>query len=505
MMRSKSLWMLLAVIAVSFMLPQYAEAAKRKDPLFPQMVKGSSQIIDATIQYLGKEEMKVKINKTIKGDVKGSIAIGSFYEKIWNPVNDLRDVFKENNRYIFFLKDSLVGNVPYSPTKRSVEVPVKGTRVMTSLLAPGYENFWHPIEYNLFVRYLKEVQKSLSGEPMDTAFIGELMEKLNKVAKDPSRGDEQLVYLAILKDIQPLKNVKLIKQLLKSNNVNVRYIALLQVKNLPRKVAIKLAIKMLDDPKLVIQSLAAKTLEELEAFEAIRALAKHIKKAKDKPVERIAADPVGTLETPKRAVLRALISFDSEKAMDIIEKELLSRDVVTFRLILDIFKEYEDETIQLLLLELMQDRNFYPLVVSIMDYFQAIKSPETVKYLMDLYNNQQAGPYVRKSIVEVLESYKDPSTVDFFIKALDDESNVVRQAAAKALGTLRSPKAVQVLHDYYFRESDRLTRGFFIDALSKIPTEEALNALKDLYKNESDKQMKKRIKQGIKESKFLAR
>lgn len=502
-MRTLKLGMLVLALTI-FFVSSMAQAAQRKDPTFPQMVKDSSQIIEATVKYVGKEEMKVAIQSTLKGTVSGEIAIGSYYEKTWQPLEDLRDHYKEGQRYIFFLKDSLVGNVPYSPTRRSVDIPVKGTRVDTSLLAPGFKEFAHPIKTDLFIRYIKHLNRVQSGEDVDQAFVGEMLDGLQTAAKDPNKGDEQLVYLAILNDIKPLTNVKLIEQLLKSGNINVRYLALLHVRSLPKKTAVAISLKMLNDPKGLIQSLAAKNLELLEAFGTIKALTKYIKPLKDNPVERCAADPIGSLESPKRAVLRALISFDSEEALDVIEKTLLSRDVISFRIILDVFKEYEDESIHLLLLELMQDRNFLPLQVAILDYFQAVKNEETIAHLKELYDTKEAGEFIRKSIVEVLESYKDPKVLDFFLHSLEDNSALVRQASAKAVGTLQDPGSVEALKKNYFREPNRLAREFYVDALSKIPDRTALDALKELYDQEVDKKMKKTLKQAIKSSRFLA-
>ncbi len=504
-LRAAAFTLALCSVFSLFLTSPASAAAPRKDPLYPQMVKESSQIIDATINYVGKDEISVTVNKTIKGEAKGDIAIGSFYEK-WDKakMTDLRDVFKEKSRYIFFLKDSLVGNVPYSPTPKSVEVPVVGSMVKTSLLAPGFDRFWQDIDYTLFVRFIKELIAVGNGEEMNHAFVGEITEALNSVAKDPNKGNDQLVYLSILNDVKQIQDVKLLEQLLNSGNMNVRFIALKQVGGLEPKIAVPLILKKLDDPALLIQSLAAKLLEDLEASEAVDALAARIDKAQNKQVEQCAANPVPLYEAPKRAVLRALISFNSDKALDVIEKELLSKKVETFRLILDIFKEYDDQSIHMLLLELMQDRNFYPLLVSILDYFQAIKSVETVTHLKKIFKSQDAGEMILKSVIEVLESYKDPASVEFFIESLDNTFETVRLAAVKALGTLKDSKAIDVLEKYYFREKKRLVREFYIDSLSKIPDAKALDALRRLAEKETDEKLKKRLNQAIKESKFLS-
>ena len=513
-MRGKNPLIHLAVMLLSLLLftataaaaAASADSSTRKDPTFKQMIRDSSQIIDATILYLGKEEMKVKVNKALKGNVSGEIAIGSYYERMWQPIEDLRDKYQEGQRYIFFLKDSLVGNVPYSPTRRSVDVQVNnnGTKVRTNLLAPGYDRFWTAIDYTLFSRYLLHFSDLLEGKDVDIAFPGEVLEDLLKVADDPAKGEDQFIALSILQDIRPVEDQKLLTALLNSQDVSVRFLALSTVNVFPRKDAIKICINMLNDKATVIQSLAANKLEEMTASEAVKTIATYIKPLEDKPAEPIAAAPVVTLESPKRALLRTIISFDSEQALDIIEHELLSKDVITFRIILDVFKEYEDDSIHLLLLELMQDRNFLPLQVSILDYFQAVKSNATVGHLKSLYSDKTAGEFIRKSIVEIMENYKDTENLEFVHKALEDESAMVRQAAAKAVGTLKDPRSIEVLLKNYFREPNRLAREFYVDALSKIQDPEGLKALQQLYKQETDNRIRNNIKEAIKASKFLA-
>jgi HEAT repeat protein len=90
----------------------------------------------------------------------------------------------------------------------------------------------------------------------------------------------------------------------------------------------------------------------------------------------------------------------------------------------------------------MQDRNFYPLLVSILDYFQAIKSVETVTHLKKIFKSQDAGEMILKSVIEVLESYKDPASVNSSFESLDNTFETVRLAAVKALGTLKDSKAI---------------------------------------------------------------
>lgn len=89
---------------------------------------------------------------------------------------------------------------------------------------------------------------------------------------------------------------------------------------------------------------------------------------------------------------------------------------------------------------------------------------------------------VRFSAAVSLGNLKDPRANELLIKALDSEEVVLQQAAIAALGEIRALDAVD--HILRFAQSeDWLTRQRLAEALSQLPTEKSISALKYLEKD----------------------
>ena len=264
---------------------------------------------------------------------------------------------------------------------------------------------------------------------------------------------------------------------------------------------------MKTDKSGLVQSTAARALGIIHDTRAIQELAAAIDNAGVEKVEMCEVSPVAGIEAPRKAIIRAIVEFEEDEALDVLEKELLKNKVETFRLILEIFREYADSSLNLLLLDLLQDANFLPRQVAILEYFRAIKDGDTIEGLKKLFLSPDAGSeFIRKSIVEVFEDYREPKfTVEFLIEhGLHDRSSVVRQATARALGKLGAQRAVAEFKEIYFKESNRLAREFYVEALSQIKSRLAYDCLEWLLKKETDRRMTKQIKFALKKSKYLS-
>jgi len=145
--------------------------------------------------------------------------------------------------------------------------------------------------------------------------------------------------------------------------------------------------------------------------------------------------------------------------------------------------------------------------VAILEYFRSAKDEETIQELQKLFvSPDAASEFVRKSIIEVMQDFNEPKqTVGFIIKnGLHDPTPVVRQASAKALGTMNAKDAVPAFKDNYFKESNRLAREFYVEALAKIKSRSAYDLLRFLKEKETDKRMLKQIEFALKKSKYLS-
>ncbi len=503
-------------------------------PDFMTIVKDSPNIVFAQVTRVTKQTLYVSVTKALKGKAQGEVRITDLHKRSFMNVPNLKDVFANGEDYFFFLNDVMVGTVPFKPAKGSVVLKVNKGKIVTSVISPKFtSDYGHEFEFKLMDKYFLNLVKVARGQAPDPDFLGMLYDKLQSSLKNP---DDKMAasYLTMMLQLSPkYDDSEILFQLTKSSDVNARALALITLtglvvaeKKAPTQQKAKAKGKkkkgsagdtakqlfdrsmemLFGDRAFLCQSLAAKSLAMQQNKKAIEILAGMIDRAGMQPVEKCELFPAMGIEVPKKAIMRAITEFDSDEALDVLERELRKNKVDTFRLILEIFREYQDNGLNLLLLDLLQDSNFLPRQVAILEYFRAIKSDETIQDLKDLYVSPDAGKFIRKSIIEVFEDYRDPKqTVDFLVaQAMRDESPVVRQAGARALGKLEAPEFVQVVRDIYFKESNRLAREFYVEALSQVKTRDAYECLKWLKTKETDRRMLKQIQFAMKKSQYLS-
>jgi len=506
-------------------------------------VEESRNIVFASaVSMQGKTTLLASINKTYKGDIKGQIRVSNFELVPMLRGKDAESFFVKGNDYFFFLSHTMISTVPFKPVPGSVIIPINNGRIDISIIAPReYPKYKHTLDFKFFTTYLENLTAKINRRAVDPVFSGQLVEMLEK---EVSAGNSAMAatYLQMLIDLQPnYSNPDLLFSLLERGDVNARCLtletllhqALMEApepagtadpaapkgKNsaaaaetaAPATIRGRLVPKLIDlvrnDPSLLIQSKAAMALSNLQAPEGLDFLESMIDSKSIDEVETCEAAPVIKAEPPKTAVIRAIVEFEGDKSLDILERELLKNKVETFKLILDVFKDYSDTSLYLLLLDLLQDGNFLPRQVAILEYFRNVKDDQTISDLEKLYvSPDAASEFVRKSIIEVLQDFQEPAeTVPFIIEhGLHDPAPVVRQASAKALGELGSTAAIQAFRDNYFKESNRLAREFYVEALAKIKSRLAFELLKELREKETDNRMLQQIDFALKKSKYLS-
>ncbi len=512
-------------------------------PTFAEIIADAPNVVFAQITAVDGTGVRASISKAIKGSVRDEIRIISFNKLKYQPIKDSRSFFKAGEDYFFFLNAAMIGSVPFEPVRNSVALKVDRGTIRTSVLSPAFPQYFHEFDYEIFDGYLSNLAQRLNQRPVDPVFLGRLLEKL-EAASQNANDTMAASYLKMVAQLSPsYDNTDILFNLLKSKDINARLLAIQTLTDLslqlrkatPAKdksaktkkrkrsksrkgktekkskvdlIFDQISSTLQSDSSQLVRSVAAKALSIIQDQRAIPVLADMIDKTEDKQLEQCELYPARGLETSMSAVLRAVIEFESEDSLDVLERELLKNKVDSFRVILEIFRDYADMDLNLLLLDLLQDRNFLPRQVAILEYFRSIKDDVTIQGLKDLFVSPEAGSeFIRKSIIEVFEDYKEPkSTVEFLMKnGLHDPSPVVRQAAARALGKLGDPKAVSEFREIYFKESNRLAREFFVEALAQIKSPSAYECLKWLLEKETDPRMVKQIKFAMKKSRFLSR
>jgi len=517
-------------------------------PNYVTMTKTANNVIFGQITATTRTSVRVAIGKALKGKAHDEINIVSFDKRKYMPVKDPRETFKKGEDYYFFLGAAMIGSVPFEPIADSIYLPVEHGKIKTSIIAPTLEQYVHELDFEFFDAYLEALIAIQESRAIDPAFLGQLLERLEKSANDPN-STMTPTYFTMVTQLQPgYDKETVLMAMAASPDVNSRVLAVRQmaliaphlkggnepsqpepepkdkggkkgkkaarpakraktVDSYYERIYGKLVQMVNSDKSRLVQSAAAMALAAVDDFRAISILAERIDATDDETPELCEVHPVALANPTRKAVITAIVSFDSDEALDVLERELLKNKVETFRLILEIFKDYTDTSLHLLLLDLLQDANFLPRQVAILEYFRSIKDDATIEGLKKLFLSPEAGSeFIRKSIVEVFQDYKEPKTTTEFLleHGLHDPSPVVRQATAKALGTLGDPTCVPKLKDIYFKESNRLAREFYVETLSMIRSRDAFETLRWLKEKETDGRMLEQIEFALKKSKYLS-
>lgn len=546
-----SAWILGFLLAV---LPFAAHAeglswrAPQFGPTFADMMKQSANVVFGQVLNINGQRVQISVAKTVKGATAETAWISGFKKLEYGPVEDPRQLLNPEKDYILFLSGALSGNVPANATPISVVVPVDHGKVKVSLLSPVFSEYLREYDFDFFVRYLQNLANHQNGQEVEAAFITQLKETLEREAANPE-SKEAAVYLFLLRQFGvTYDNDALLFKMLDSKDLSTRVFALHALadvakslrkddgadkgarktyeerkklaaaqakKALPKKadtslygrIITRFVDKMRNDPSPLIRTMVANAISYLGDTSSLAELATAFEKGDRRTPEVCEAKPVAIYESPMKASVRAIVEVDDDSTLDVLEREFNKNNVESSRLILEVFRDYNDSGLTLLLLDLMQDRNYLPRQVAILEYFRSINDEQTISGLKALFLSPEAGSeYIRKSIVEVFENFKNTNqTGDFLIQyGLHDKSPVVRQASAKALGSLGDVRLVDEVRKIYKAEPDRLAREFYVDSLSMIKSSAAYQYLQDLLKIETDDRMLKQINFAIKKSKFLS-
>lgn len=509
---------------------------------FLEMVQEADNIVFAQITAVSGVTIEAGVSQALKGRVQDKILISGFREMRHRPIANPMEFFSVGQDAFFFLNSTMVGSLPFEPIRNSVIVKVERKKVRVSVLSPATEGNEVELDFELFRDYLFNLVARSNGQIIDAVFLGKLMERLEKEAADPNSRLAP-TYLTMVTQLHPeYDNINVLFAMLESPNLNSRALALRTLTftalRLPKPPESKAGAEKPAPPKApprgkpappeeptpyeqifnrvvgvlktdesnLMKSLAATSLSYIHDFRAVSHLGDMIDSASMDNVEVAEVAPKALIEPAKKAILRAIVEFEGDESLDILERELRKDEVAIFRLILQIFQDYNDTNLNLLLLDLLQDRNFLPRQIAILEYFRSIKDGSTVDNLIQLFRSPQVGSeFIRKSIIEVFEDFSDRSTVPFLISdGLRDPDPVVRQATARALGKIGDPASVDVFKDIYFKEPNRLAREFYVEALSQVRSKSAYDTLLWLQETETDAHMLQQIEFALKKSKFLS-
>lgn len=105
--------------------------------------------------------------------------------------------------------------------------------------------------------------------------------------------------------------------------------------------------------------------------------------------------------------------------------------------------------------------------------------------LIETLEKETTLPFSKVGIISSLVRLGDTRAIPHFIEALSDENHYVRREAARAIGQLGSPEAIEALLEVLENESDEETRRNALTALGNIGDERTVEPLRQALKEPS--------------------
>ena len=105
--------------------------------------------------------------------------------------------------------------------------------------------------------------------------------------------------------------------------------------------------------------------------------------------------------------------------------------------------------------------------------------------LIETLEKETTLPFSKVGIISSLVRLGDTHAIPHFIEALSDENHYVRREAARAIGQLGSPEAIEALLEVLENESDEETRRNVLIALGNVGDERTIEPLRQALKEPS--------------------
>jgi len=113
------------------------------------------------------------------------------------------------------------------------------------------------------------------------------------------------------------------------------------------------------------------------------------------------------------------------------------------------------------------------------------------------------SPQVRASAAKSLGDFGNPKAISYLMKLFDDPDIFVLESVIEALGNLEAIEAVPKIIHNLKTSPDYGIRKVAAEALIKIGTDEAFEAVKEQYEQETNEQFKKYLRNLLKSKKLI--
>lgn len=447
----------------------------------------------------GQTKAKVRVKTSFVGNLNGDIIVSNLdNEKIRRKYK--RDPYKQGQDYIFITSKN---GGDQKLIEDSISVPVKNNMSSFSFNTPYKMNFWQSFDIRLFeiaINAIREKSDKMLSDSTRNTFI----ELVNEHIKGKKTAE--------------LKNAIVVAKLAGISFDFTTYDKLLELGGTLECLAVKHSSKVMGEiyfNQNIISKLGDMSQDAKTAF-AVAAM-NIASKPGSKEIEKILNNvelysppssecfPYPEPPSNKEFFVRAVIEIDAPETLRILSNQIQSGNASWLATILGIISDYEGADLTELVLKEATKERLSARKLEFSNYFDRIKSPETAKTLIRLFE-KSGDLYWKKVILTTLGKYQYKAALPFMIKVLKEDSlEEIRTSAAIAIGELNVVKGAKPLYEFIIREKSILAKSIAIDALAKIADRSVQDLLKQIIKNQEDPKIRESAANAIEDNLFILR
>ncbi len=464
-----------------------------------------SAIAESDIIFVGKylrggrKKAKVEAGDVIAGEISGSVVIEKIDEQKYHR-KYRKPKYKSGEKYVFFVNKK---GKKYELHEDSVSVPVIKNSVNFSFISPYFSNFWQIHDMELFKLSLTGIREKKEGV-LSTSIRGSLRETAKEYYEKKNFNSlEILLHVAKMLSVQLDEEMyeELVNRSDNTGCLSVKYSAEIMGDTFFKEKI----LKKIDDFSSEKQAAAADAVISAGLKDIIPELGKIMKKSDSATLPRSSCFPREEYKSNKTAIARAIIEINADETSDIILHELKNSDYEWVEELLKIMSDYVGEDLVEIGLKGAVEEKTSRKRMAYSEYFDRIKTPETAKTLMKLFEKNSDRDW-RKLILSTLGRYEYKPSLKFMIDKLENSMHEeIRATAAMALGKLNSPEAIEPLYKFIMSEKSILSKSIGIDALAEIRDKKVQDYLKKIIKKAEKSKVREAAAQAIEDNIFILR
>lgn len=502
-MKKSLLLVLFSLLLMPSLSAQYGGLIDEKielnnDAFIKSIVDADSIFVGRYIQG-GQTRARVRVIKNIFGDASGDVIVTSLEkEKIRRRFRI--ENYQKGRDYIFITQKK---GDDFDLLEDSVTIPVSGETVSFSFTSPYMMNFWIPFDIELFsvaVLGLKENADNMQTDSTRQTLLDLAAEYQKENDNNSLKALLQVAYLSgirlwnesyneFIEDTSSLGclAVKFSAKIMGSIYFNQNVLP--KAKDMPRELQMAFSYAAIQAVSQEAATLIGELLKNTPSYTP--------------PVSECFPYPQPV--SNKEMFVRAVIEIAGSDTLQILTKELDTDDTRWLASALEIISEYEGADLIELVLTAATKNTSSEKRILFSNYFDKIKSQETAKTLLRLFNKSDDLNW-KRIILNTVGRYQYKEALGFLVKVLKGSpSEEVRTLSAMAIGQLNRVEGVKPLYDFIMKEKSLLARTIAIDSMKNIADQSVQEHLRKIIKEADDPRIREAAVNAIEDNLFILR